>query len=317
MVVLLVLLGAFLYWVAAGLDPRLGPGNAGAQDVAKAAVKHLSSNSHIQSARTTYAGADSGTGSVAEVEAHIKTDTTVDNLADILPSTCRTAQKHSIWGAITVGITFTGNLQGTDINTYFSCRDSDGSGGSDTTLSDKVRRDLALAGQASTITREGENSALQADYGQVTTTPTTLTQPGTPNSSRTFTLNGWKVTSTSNKEGQFPNTVAFEQVIAAASQASTTGTIDLDNDTLSVTGLVTDDTKSLTPETAAPVVHAVADCHAANLTTLQLNDKVQRGLSSDNDRWLSFTCNNGTWTPKHESSRGQDEAAILQKATEL
>ena len=313
MVVLLVLLGGFLYWVAASLDPSLGPGNAGAQNVAKAAVKHLSSNAHIQSARTTYAGADSSTGSVAEVEAHIKTDTTVDNLADILPSTCRTAQKQSIWGPIRVGITFTGNLQGTDISTYFSCRGSDGS---DTTLSTTVRRDLAPAGAATTITREGETSTLQVDYGQVTTTPTTFTQPGTPDSSRTFTLNGWNVTSTSNQDGQFPNT-PLEPVVTAASQASTTGTIDLDNGTLSVTGLVTDNNKSLTPETAAPVVHAVADCHTAGLTTLQLNGKEQKGLSSDNDYWLTFTCQDGTWTPADESSTGQDEAAILQKATEL
>ena len=105
--------------------------------------------------------------------------------------------------------------------------------------------------------------------------------------------------------------------MTAASQASTTGTIDLDNGTLSVTGLVTDNNKSLTPETAAPVVHAVADCHTAGLTTLQLNGKEQKGLSSDNDYWLTFTCQDGTWTPADESSTGQDEAAILQKATEL
>ena len=131
-------------------------------------------------------------------------------------------------------------------------------------------------------------------------------------------MNGWKVTSTSNTDGQFPTTVPFEQVIAAARQAGPTGTIDLDGDTLSITGLVTDERKGLTPEAAAPVVHAVADCQAAGLTTLQLNGKLQKGLSTDNDYWLTFTCNNGTWTPNDDDgSTGQDEAAILNKAAEL
>ena len=129
-------------------------------------------------------------------------------------------------------------------------------------------------------------------------------------------MNGWKVTSTSNTEGQFPTTVPFEQVITAAGQASPAGSIDLDGDTLSVTGLVTDDTKDLAPEAAAPVVHAVADCQSAGLTTLQLNDEARKEPSSD-DLWLTFTCNNGTWTPHHGGSTGKDEATILNKAAEL
>ena len=105
-------------------------------------------------------------------------------------------------------------------------------------------------------------------------------------------------------------------MITAASQVSTTGTIELSGGTLSVTGLVTDDTKDLAPEAAAPVVHAVADCQAAGLTTLQLNNWAT-DTGSVADPWLTFTCNNGTWTPKHESTRGKDEAIILQQAAEL
>ncbi|OLO71650.1 hypothetical protein BKH20_03580, partial [Actinomyces oris] len=96
-----------------------------------------------------------------------------------------------------------------------------------------------------------------------------------------------------------------------------TGTIDLDGTTLSITGLVTDDTKDLTPEAAAPVVHTVNNCQAAGLTTLQLNNWALNTTSDVADPWLTFTCNNGTWTPTHESTRGQDEAAILNKAAEL
>ncbi|OLO84049.1 hypothetical protein BKH12_06675, partial [Actinomyces naeslundii] len=176
-------------------------------------------------------------------------------------------------------------------------------------------QDLTTAGEAKTI--DNTTSHLGIDYGQVTAIPTSFPQPGTPDSSKSFTLNGWQVTSTSNQHGQFPTTVSFEQVIAAAKQASPTGTIDLDGDTLSVTGLATDERKGLTPEAAAPVVHAVADCQAAGLTTLQLNGKLQKGLSSDNDYWLTFTCNNGTWTPDHGGNTGKDEATILNKAAEL
>ncbi|OLO64919.1 hypothetical protein BKH20_13550, partial [Actinomyces oris] len=117
--------------------------------------------------------------------------------------------------------------------------------------------------------------------------------------------------------GQFPTTVSFEQVITAAKQASPTGTIDLNGTTLSVTGLVTNDTKDLAPEAAAPVVHAVADCQSAGLTTLQLNNWALNTTSSVADPWLTFTCNNGTWTPQHDGSTGQDEATILNKAAEL
>ena len=129
-------------------------------------------------------------------------------------------------------------------------------------------------------------------------------------------MNGWKVTSTSNTDGQFSNP-PFDQLITATKQTSPTGTIDLDGTTLSVTGLVTEENKGLTPDAAAPVVHAVADCQAAGLTTLQLNIWALNTTSDVADPWLTFTCNNGTWTPTHESTRGQDEATILNKAAEL
>ena len=112
-----------------------------------------------------------------------------------------------------------------------------------------VKRALTPIGEAKTFTGNiDEYQGPTIDYGDVTTTPTTLTQPGMKKSSKTFTMNGWKVTSTSNQEGQFPTTVSFEQVITAAKQAGPTGTIELSNGTLSVTGLATDENKGLTPE---------------------------------------------------------------------
>ena len=54
-----------------------------------------------------------------------------------------------------------------------------------------------------------------------------------------------------------------------------------------------------------------------NYTTLKLNNWALNTTSSVADPWLTFTCNNGTWTPTHESTRGQDETTILNKAAEL
>ena len=307
---LLVTVGGVLYIVAAGLDPSLGPGNAGARSVAKAAVTSLSKNPSVESTQIMQAGANSNTGSVAEVKAHLKADTPVDSAADMLPSTCSAAQRNSVWGTVTVGIIFTWNMKGTEIDVYFNCR------GPASELRTGVQHDLAPAGEAATIMRNGDTSSLEVDYADVTTPPSTLTATSGSPTIKTFTMNGWKVTSTPKPDGQFSNP-PFDQIITAAKQAGPTGTIELSNGTLSVTGLVTDERKGLTPEAAAPVVHAVADCQSAGLTTLQLNNWALNTTSSVADPWLTFTCNNGTWTPTHESTRGQDEAGILNKAAEL
>ena len=299
LVLLLVTVGGFLYIVAAGLDPSLGPGNAGARSVAKAAVTSLSKNPSVESTQIMQAGANSNTGSVAEVKAHLKADTPVDSAADMLPSTCSAAQRNSVWGTVTVGIIFTWNMKGTEIDVYFNCR------GPASELRTGVQHDLAPASEAATIMRNGDTSTLEVDYADVTTPPSTLTATSGSPTIKTFTMNGWKVTSTSNTEGQVP----------AARQASPAGSIDLNGTTLSVTGLVTDERKGLTPEAAAPVIHTVADCQSAGLTTLQLNDEARKEPSSD-DLWITFVCNNGTWASRFDSPSPSD-TEILNKAAEL
>ena len=282
-----------------GLNPDLGPEGTKVRNIANAASKHLSNNPNVVSTTITEANANTGT----ELIARLKDDTSPDAVTNLLTSTHQAAfDKNDTDTHITLNIVLIWTLHGTNVK-FLS---------SSPPLPDRsiIKRDLAAAGEAITI----ENTHI--DYGQVTALPTTLAQPGAPDSSKTFTMNGWKVTSTSNTEGQFPTTVSFEQVITAARQAGSAGSIDLNGTTLSVTGLATDERKGLTPEAAAPVVHAVADCQAAGLTTLQFNDEARKEPSSD-DLWLTFTCNNGTWTPTHESTRGQDEAAILNKAAEL
>ena len=301
-VVVVVAVVGLMYLVSITLNPDSGPEGFKVRRIASTATKHLSNSPDVISAEITVASADNG-GPSAYLDVRLKDDTSPDAVANLLASTRDAAfDKNDPDTNINLTITLTWTLHDTSVSILAS-----GSRPPDRSI---IKRDLATAGEAITI----ENTYI--DYGQVTALPSTLAQPGAPDSSKTFTMNGWKVTSTSNTEGQFPTTVPFEQIITAAKQASPTGTIDLAGDTLSVTGLVTDDTKDLTPEAAAPVVHAVADCQAAGLTTFQLNDEARKEPSSD-DLWLTFTCNNGTWTPHHGGNTGQDEAAILNKAAEL
>ena len=307
LVILVLIIGSFVYLIDITLHPDSGPEGFKVRRIASAAEKHLSKDPNVVSATVINASADIG-GTEADLDVRLKDDTSADAMADLLASTHDAAfGKNSPDTNINLYVTLSWTLHGTSIKTTYNC-----AGRPD--LLRTARQDLTTAGEAKTIDNTG--GRLRIDYGQVTALPTTLAQPGMTNSSKIFTLNGWEVTSISDKEGQFPTTVPFEQVIAAAKQASPTGSIDLDNGTLSVTGLVTDDSKDLTPEAAAPVVHTVSDCQAAGLTTLQLNNWAT-DTNSVADPWLTFTCNNGTWTPTHESTRGQDEAAILNKAAEL
>ena len=297
--VMVLAIGLLARMTVIGLNPDLGPEGTKVRNIAKAANKHLSNNPNVVSTTITEAKASTGT----ELIAHLKDDTSPDTVANLLASTHQAAfDKNDPDTHITLNIVLIWTLHGTNVKLLSSSPPPP-----DRSI---IKRDLAAAGEAITI----ENTYI--DYGQVTAHPSTFLQPSAPRSTRTFTMNGWQVTSTSNQQGKFTTTVSFEQVITTARQANATGSIDLDNGTLSVTGLVTDERKGLTPEAAAPVVHTVADCQAAGLTRLQLNDEARKEPSSD-DLWLTFTCNNGTWTPHHGGNTGQDEATILNKAAEL
>ena len=308
LVVLVLIIGGYGGLLYVNLHPDSGPEGFKVRRIASAAEKYLSKDPNVVSVTVIDASADIG-GTEADLDVRLKDDTSADAVAELLASTHDAAfGKNSPDTNINLYVTLSWTLHGSSIKTTYDC-----AGRPD--LLRTAGQDLTTAGEAKTIDITG--GRLRIDYGQVAAIPTTFLQPSAPRSSKTFTMNGWKVTSTSNTDGQFPTTVSFEQVITAARQAGPTGTIDLDDDTLSVTGLVTDERKGLTPEAAAPVVHAVTDCQAAKLTTLQLNGKLQKGLSTDNDYWLTFTCNNGTWTPYDDGTTGQDEATILNKAAEL
>ena len=310
LVVLVVIIGGYGCLLYVNLNPDIGPDGFQVRRVASTASKHLSSSPDVISAETTDASADLG-GNDVRLDVRLKDNTSPDTAANLLASTWqKTLQEEPDYSDEFI-ISVSWNAKGSSIDVdVYSQRDPEA-------IRTDVKRALTPIGEAKTFTGNiDEYQGPTIDYGDVTTTPATLTQPGVKRSSKTFTMNGWKVTSTAKIDGQFSNP-PFDQLITAAKQASPTGTIDLAGTTLSVTGLATDENKGLTPEAAAPVVHAVNNCKAAKLTTLKLNGKLQKGLPTDNDYWMAFTCNNGTWTPTHDGSTGQDEATILNKAAEL
>ena len=306
---LVVSVCVYAYQLFVAINPDQGPEGDKVNAVADVASDYLSSDPSVASAEATGAEANIN-GSSVTVDAHLKDNTSPDTAADLLASTRqKTLQEEPDYsGEFIISVSWT--VKGSTIDIDVSCqRDPEA-------IRTDVKRALTPVGEAKSFTGSIDGyTELTIDYGNVTTTPTTLTQPSVKRSSKTFTMNGWKVTSTSNTEGQFPTTVSFEQVITAAKQAGPTGTIDLNGTTLSVTGLATEERKGLTPEAAAPVVHAVANCQAAGLTTLQLNDEAKKEPSSD-DLWITFVCNNGTWASRFDSPSPSD-TEILNKAAEL
>ena len=306
---LVVSVCVYAYQLFVAINPDQGPEGDKVNAVADVASDYLSSDPSVASAEATGAEANIN-GSSVTVDAHLKDNTSPDTAADLLASTRqKTLQEEPDYsGEFIISVSWNAKGSTIDIDVY-SQRDPEA-------IRTDVKRALTPVGEAKSFTGSIDGyTELTIDYGNVTTTPTTLTQPSVKRSSKTFTMNGWKVTSTSNTDGQFPTTVSFEQVITAAKQASPTGTIELSNGTLSVTGLATDERKGLTPEAAAPVVHTVADCQAAGLTTLQLNDEARKEPSSD-DLWITFVCNNGTWASRFDSPSPSD-TEILNKAAEL
>ena len=276
LVVLVVIIGGYGCLLYVNLNPDIGPDGFQVRRVASTASNYLSSDPSVTSAEATGAEANIN-GSSVTVDAHLKDGTSVEAAANLLASTRQKTlqQEPDYSGDFIISVSWT--VKGSTIDVDVACqRDPEA-------IRTDVKRALTPVGEAKTFTGSIDAyPTLTIDYGQVTALPTTLTQPGVKRSSKTFTMNGWKVTSIPKTDGQFSNP-PFDQIITATRQASPTGTIDLNGTTLSVTGLVTEENKGLTPEAAAPVVHAVNNCKAAKLTTLKLNGKLQKGLSTDND----------------------------------
>ena len=305
---LVVSVCVYAYQLFVTINPDQGPEGDKVNTVADVASNYLSSDPSVTSAEATGAEANIN-GSSVTVDAHLKNGTSVEAAANLLASTRQKTlqQEPDYSGDFIISVSWT--VKGSTIDVDVQCqRDPEA-------IRTDVKRALTPVGEAKTFTGSIDAyPTLTIDYGQVTALPTTLTQPGVKRSSKTFTMNGWKVTSIPKTDGQFSNP-PFDQIITATRQASPTGTIDLNGTTLSVTGLVTEENKGLTPEAAAPVVHTVNNCQAAGLTTLKLNDGAKKEPSSD-DHWITFVCKNGTWASQFDSPSPSD-TEILNKAAEL
>ena len=298
---LVVSVCVYAYQLFVAINPDQGPEGDKVNTVADVASNYLSSDPSVTSAEATGAEANIN-GSSVTVDAHLKDGTSVEAAANLLASTRqKTLQEEPDYsGDFIISVSWT--VKGSTIDVDVQCQRNPEA------IRTDVKRALTPVGEAKTFTGSIDAyTELTIDYGEVTALPTSLTQPSVPDSSKTFTMNDWKVTSTPKTDGQFSNP-PFDQIITATRQASPTGTIDLDGTTLSVTGLVTDENKGLTPEAAAPVVHAVNNCQAAGLTTLQLAASAQKDSSSRYAQgpWTAFVCNNNAWTPHDGGNSGQD-----------
>lgn len=311
LVVLLVVTGGVLYWVAVSMDPSLGPESYRVRSVGKAAAKYLSADPDVVSAKVDRAEADKN-GSVVSVGASLKDGTSVRKAADLVVSVQqRTLEKESTYGgALEVSLSW--KIGGNDIDVNISCRRD----------ANRIRADILR-----TINPAGEPKAIQGDidehagptvdYGVVTATPPSLTQAGSPHSVKTFTLNGWKVTSTSSGTGDSFAKAPFEQIIAAG-RAGQNGVIVAspfgDGTSILLSGLVSEPGDVLSVDKAAAIVHGLADCRSLGISRLMI-DTVKQDSSSPSQ--LEFTCQDGQFTAHDDHSSDGREAEVLQHAAAL
>lgn len=311
LVVLLVVTGGVLYWVAVSMDPSLGPESYRVRSVGKAAAKYLSADPDVVSAKVDRAEADKN-GSVVSVGASLKDGTSVRKAADLVVSVQqRTLEKESTYGgALEVSLSW--KIGGNDIDVNINCRRD----------ANRIRADILRA-----INPAGEPKAIQGDidehagptvdYGVVTATPPSLTQAGSPHSVKTFTLNGWKVTSTSSGTGDSFAKAPFEQIIAAG-RAGQNGVIVAspfgDGTSILLSGLVSEPGDVLSVDKAAAIVHGLADCRSLGISRLMI-DTVKQDSSSPSQ--LEFTCQDGQFTAHDDHSSDGREAEVLQHAAAL
>lgn len=311
LMVLLVVTGGVLYWVAVSMDPSLGPESYRVRSVGKTAAKYLSADPDVVSAKVDRAEADKN-GSVVSVGASLKDGTSVRKAADLVVSVQqRTLEKGSTYGgALEVSLSW--KIGGNDIDVNINCRRD----------ANRIRADILRA-----INPAGEPKAIQGDidehagptvdYGVVTATPPSLTQAGSPHSVKTFTLNGWKVTSTSSGTGDSFAKAPFEQIIAAG-RAGQNGAIVAspfgDGTSILLSGLVSEPGDVLSVDKAAAIVHGLADCRSLGISRLMI-DTVKQDSSSPSQ--LEFTCQDGQFTAHDDHSSDGREAEVLQHAAAL
>ncbi|OLO67402.1 hypothetical protein BKH20_10610, partial [Actinomyces oris] len=86
LVVLVLIIGSFVYLIDITLHPDSGPEGFKVRRIASAAEKHLSKDPNVVSATVIEASADIG-GTEADLDVRLKDDTSADAVADLLAST--------------------------------------------------------------------------------------------------------------------------------------------------------------------------------------------------------------------------------------
>ena len=148
LVVLVLIIGSFVYLIDITLHPDSGPEGFKVRRVASAAEKHLSKDPNVVSATVIEASADIG-GTEADLDVRLKDDTSADAVAELLASTHDAAfGKNSPDTNINLYVTLSWTLHGTSIKTTYNC-----AGRPD--LLRIARQDLTTAGEAKTIDNTG------------------------------------------------------------------------------------------------------------------------------------------------------------------
>jgi hypothetical protein len=147
LMILLVVTGGVLYWVAVSMDPSLGPESYRVRSVGKTAAKYLSSDPDVVSAKVDHAEADKS-GSVVSVGASLKDGTSVHKAADLVASVQRrTLEKEPKYGG-TLEVSLSWKIGGNDIDVTINCRRD----------ANRIRADILRA-----INPAGEPKAIKGD----------------------------------------------------------------------------------------------------------------------------------------------------------
>mgnify|MGYP000932681861 FL=1 len=172
LVILAVIIGGYGCLLYVNLNPDIGPDGFQVRRVASTASKHLSSNPDVISAETTDASADLG-GNNVRLDVRLKDNTSPDTAANLLASTWqKTLQEEPDYsGEFIISVSWNAKGSTIDIDVY-SQRDPEA-------IRTDVKRALTPIGEAKTFTGNiDEYQGPTIDYGDVTTTPTTLTPGG-------------------------------------------------------------------------------------------------------------------------------------------
>ena len=172
LVVLVVIIGGYGCLLYVNLNPDSGPDGFQVRRVASTASNYLSSDPSVTSAEATEAEANIN-GSSVTVDAHLKDGTSVEAAANLLASTRQKTlqQEPDYSGEFIISVSW--NAKGSTIDVDVQCqRDPEA-------IRTDVKRALTPVGEAKTFTGKiDEYQGPTIDYGDVTTTPTTLTPGG-------------------------------------------------------------------------------------------------------------------------------------------